>query len=149
MPGILRNENPLPSGCVSGFRIGNPNPSRRQSEQIGLFQQKQAVSPRGYVSRYKIGFFPSRHFFYPVPPFLLPRHKFGLGPSTFPEKGDFADIFLLYRSLAKELSIQGYREEWTRESSPMAVSGKSKSDLITIKNHLKWPIQTTASSPVN
>jgi hypothetical protein len=42
----FRIANSIPSAWLSGFRVAIPNPSRRQSEQIG-FQQKTnlVVSP--------------------------------------------------------------------------------------------------------
>jgi hypothetical protein len=44
---IFRNDNGLPSLWLPGFRIGNPNPSRRQSEQTGFFGAVTANSCTG------------------------------------------------------------------------------------------------------
>ncbi len=89
---IFRNDNGIPSLWLSGFRIGNPNPSRRQSEQIRFFRGCLLLKKLCSLS-FRI-IISSPGLFYPVPLLGLPIHRFGNPPSTFSNKWYFWDILL-------------------------------------------------------
>ena len=72
MGDIFRNDNRILSLWLPGFRIGNPNPSRRQSEQFKFFQE-------GSFAEETLQPVLQTHFF--VPRFVLPRPAFWFTPS--------------------------------------------------------------------
>ncbi len=103
---IFRNDNGIPSLWLSGFRIGNPNPSQRQCEQIRFFRgclllkKLYSLSFRLIIS--------SPGLFYPVPLFGLSIHRFGNPPSTFSNKRYFGNILLFCCLYHLSEPVMGY-----------------------------------------